>query len=58
MCILMRLSTVRQFLLECDNLAQMRYKYFYANNTKQLLKFISVDKSMIFLKNINLYNKI
>ena len=49
--------TVRHFLLEYDDFSQIRYKYYQVDNIKQLFQDIS-DNIVLFLKEINLFNKI
>ena len=35
--------SVRHFLLECDEMLQIRYKYYQVNNMKESFQDISVD---------------
>ena len=50
--------TVRHFLLECVDFAQVRNNCFCVANMKQLFQDIHIDSSMTFLRQINLFNKI
>ena len=50
------LFTVRHFLLECGNFAQVRNNCFHVENMKQL--FQDIDSIMTFLRQINLFYKI
>ena len=50
--------TIHYFLLECDDFSQIIHKYYQVHNMKQLFQDISVDNSMMFLKEINIFNKI
>ena len=50
--------TVRHFLLECDDYAQVRNNYFNVDNMKQLCQDIHIDGIMAFLRQIDLFNKI
>ena len=51
-------STVRHFLLECGNFAQVRNNCFHVDNMKQLFQHIHIDSIMTFLRQINLFNRI
>ena len=50
--------TVRHFLLECGDFAQVRNDCFHVLNMKQLFQDIHIDSIMTFLKQIKLFNKI
>ena len=50
--------TVRHFLLECGDFAQVRNSCFHVDNMKQLFQDIHIDSIMTFLRQINLFNKI
>ena len=50
--------TVRHFLLECGDFAQVRNNCFHVDNMKELFQDIHIDSIMTFLKQINLFNKI
>ena len=50
--------TVRHFLLECGDFAQVRNNCFHVNNMKELFQDIHIDSIMTFLRQINLFNKI
>ena len=50
--------TVRHFLLECCDFAQVRNNSFHVDNMKQLFQDIHIDSIMTFLRQINLFNKI
>ena len=45
--------TVRHFLLECGDFAQVRNNCFHVDNMKQLFQDIHVDSIMTFLRQIN-----
>ena len=46
--------TVRHFLLECDDFAQVKNKCFRVDNMKQLFRDLYIDSIMPFLKEINI----
>ena len=50
--------TVRHFLLECGDFAQVRNNCFHVDNMKELFQDIHIDSIMRFLRQINLFNKI
>ena len=50
--------TVRHFLLECGDFAQVRNNCFHVDNMKELFQDIHIDSFMTFLRQINLLNKI
>ena len=50
--------TVRHFLLECGDFAQVRNNCFHIDNMKELFQDIHIDSIMTFLRQINLFNKI
>ena len=50
--------TVRHFLLECVDFAQVRNNCFHVDNMKQLFQDIHIDSIMTFLRQINLFNRI
>ena len=50
--------TVRHFLLECGDFAQVRNNCFHVENMKLLFQDIHIDNIMTFLRQINLFNKI
>ena len=50
--------TVRHFLLECVDFAQVRNNCFHVANMKQLFQDICIDSIMTFLRQINLLNRI
>ena len=50
--------TVRHFLLECGDFAQVRNNCFHVDNMKELFQDIHIDSIMTFLRLINLFNKI
>ena len=52
------LFTVRHFLLECGDFSHIRNKYFHVDTIKQLLYDVSIDNAFLFLKEINLFNKL
>ena len=50
--------TVRHFLLECGDFAQVRNNCFHVENMKQLFQCIHIDSIMTFLRQTNLFNEI
>ena len=52
------LFTVRHFLLECGDFSHIRNKYFHVDTIKQLFNDIPIDNVFLFLKEINLFNKL
>ena len=52
------LFTVRHFLSENGEFAQVRNNNFHVENMKQLFQDIHIDSIMTFLRQINLFNKI
>ena len=50
--------TVRHFLLECVDFAQVRNNCFNVSNMKQLFQDIHIDSIMTFLRQINPFNMI
>ena len=50
--------TVRHFLLEYGDFAQVRNNCFHVENMKELFQDIHIDSIMTFLRQINLFNKI
>ena len=50
--------TVRHFLLECGDFAQVRNDCFYVDSMKQLFQYIHINSIITFLRQINLFNKI
>ena len=50
--------TVRHFLLECGDFAQVRNNCSHVDNVKELFQDIHIDSIMTFLRQINLFNKI
>ena len=50
--------TVRHFLLECGDFAQVRNNCLHVDNMKELFQDIHIDSIMTFLRQINLFNKI
>ena len=50
--------TVRHFLLEYGDFAQVRNNCFHVDNMKELFQDIHIDSIMTFLIQINLLNKI
>ena len=50
--------TVRHFLLECGDFAQVRNNCFHVYNMKELFQDIHIDSIMTYLRQINLFNKI
>ena len=51
------LFTVRHFLLECGDFSHIN-KYFHVDTIKQLFNDVPIDNVFLFLKEINLFNKL
>ena len=49
--------TVRHFLLECGDFAQVRNNCLHVENMKQLFQDIHVDSIMTFLRQVNLFSQ-
>ena len=52
------LFTVRHFLLECGDFSHIRNKYFHVDTIKHLFNDVPIDNVFLFLKEINLFNKL
>ena len=52
------LFTVSHFLLECGDFSHIRNKYFHVDTIKQLFNDVPIDNVFLFLKEINLFNKL
>ena len=52
------LFTVRHFLLECGDFSHIRNKYIHVDTIKQLFNDVPIDNIFLFLKEINLFNKL
>ena len=50
--------TVRHILLECVDFSNVRNKYYHVNTIKQLFNDVPIDNIFLFLKEINLFNKL
>ena len=50
--------TVRHFLLECGDFSHIRNKYFHVDTIRQLFNDVPIDNVFLFLKEINLFNKL
>ena len=50
--------TVRHFLFECGDFAQVRNNCFHVDNMRQLFQDIHIESIMTFLKEINLFHKV
>ena len=50
--------TVRHFLLECGDFSHIRNKYFHVDTIKQLFNDVPIDNVFLFVKEINLFNKL
>ena len=53
-----KLFTVRHFLHECGDYSHIRKKYFPVDTIKQLFNDVPIDNVFLFLKEINLFNKL
>ena len=52
------LFTVRHFLLECDYFSHITNTYFHVDTIKQLFNNVPIDNVFLFLKEIDLFNKL
>ena len=50
--------TVRHILLEFVDFSNVRNKYHHGNTIKQLFNDVPIDNTILFLKEINLFNKL
>ena len=50
--------TVRYILFECVDFSNVRNKYYHVNTIKQLFNDVPIDNIFLFLKEINLFNKL
>ena len=50
--------SVKHFLLECQDLAHVRDKYFKVNTLNELFTSVPTYAILNYLKEINIYNKI
>ena len=50
--------TVRHILLECSDFSQIRNKYFHVDTITKLYNDVPFDNIFLFLKEINLFNKL
>ena len=50
--------TVRHILLECVDFSNVRNKYYHVDTIKQLFNDVPIDNIFLFLKEINLFNKL
>ena len=50
--------TVRHILLECSDFSHIRNKYFHVDTITQLFNDVPIDNVFLFLKEINLFNKL
>ena len=49
---------IRHILFECSDFSQIRNKYFHVDIIKQLFNDVPIDNVFLFLKEINLFNKL
>ena len=52
------LFRVHHFLLECGDFSHIRNKYFHVDTIEQLFNDVPIDNVFLFLKEINLFNKL
>ena len=52
------LFTVHHFLPECGDFSHIRNKYFHVDTIKLLFNDVPIDNVFLFLKEINLSNKL
>ena len=45
-------------LLECGDFSHIRNKHFHVDTIKQLFNDVPIDNVFLFLKEINLFNKL
>ena len=50
--------TVCHILLECSDFSHIRIKYFHVDSITQLFNDVPIDNGFLFLKEINLFNKL
>ena len=50
--------TVHHILLECGDFSHIGNKYFHVDTIKQLFNDVPIDNVFLFLKEINLFNKL
>ena len=50
--------TVCHILLECVDFSNVRNKYYHVNTIKQMFNDVPMDNIVLFLKEINLFNKL
>ena len=50
--------TVRHILLECVDFSKVRNEYYNVNTIKQLFNDVPIDNIFLFLKEINLFNRL
>ena len=50
--------TVKHFLIDCFEFSQVRRQFFQTNDLRYLFEDVPADNTLMFLKHINLFNKI
>ena len=50
--------TVKHFLINCIEFSHMRRQFFQTNDLRYLFENVPIDNILIFLKHINLFNKV
>ena len=50
--------TVKHFLIDCIEFSHLRHQFFQTNKLRYLFENVTADNILMFLKHINLFNKI
>ena len=50
--------TVKHFLIDCIEFCHMRRQFFQTNDLRYLFENVPADNILVFLKHINLFNKV
>ena len=50
--------TVKHFLIDCIELSHIRRQFFHTNDLRYLFENVPTDNILMFLKHINLFNKV
>ena len=52
------LFTVKHFLIDCIEFSHVRHQFFQTNDMRYLFENVPADSILVFLKHINLFNKV
>ena len=52
------LFTVKHFLIDCIECSHVRRQFFQTNDLRYLFENVPADNILVFLKHINLFNKV